>query len=546
MNLQKIKKILKNKKILVILILIVVLSTYFIFKSMTGKQNKTVYTTATITKGTLISSISGSGQVVSLEELAIKTKISGEVSYLNLKNGQKVNRGDLLLQLDNVEAQKEVWNAKIALENAKLSSKDLAKESNDSLKTIANNILNAINTNYKDLATHFPNIDNMFTESSYNSADDENDVDYYLRLVKFIQKNNNIDIDLSYWTKTAEAQYEDLKGEYEIVQTKSWFLNNQSSINEVKKALDESYENNKKLLDFTRQTISLTKKYQYILTTNNIISPIPTAVTNTQVDYLTNLNSVLVANTNALNALKGSLDDALDSDKKVGVSSETQDLTIREKELDLKTANTNFNNHFVYAPFSGILTSVNDQIKIGDEIANGTELATIVTNQQIAEITLNEVDVAKVKIGQKANITFDAIPDLTLTGKVIEVDEIGTIDQGVVTYGVKIEFDSQNDQIKQGMSLSANIITDIKTDTYLINNSAIKEQNNTYYVEVLNADQTITQKTVIIGATDDMQTEIISGIDEKDNVVIKSTNGNTAKTTPTGFGMPMGNNMRMR
>ena len=194
MNLQKIKKILKNKKILVILILIVVLSTYFIFKSMTGKQNKTVYTTATITKGTLISSISGSGQVVSLEELAIKTKISGEVSYLNLKNGQKVNRGDLLLQLDNVEAQKEVWNAKIALENAKLSSKDLAKESNDSLKTIANNILNAINTNYKDLATHFPNIDNMFTESSYNSADDENDVDYYLRLVKFIQKNNNIDI----------------------------------------------------------------------------------------------------------------------------------------------------------------------------------------------------------------------------------------------------------------------------------------------------------------------------------------------------------------
>ncbi len=198
MNLQKIKKILKNKKILVILILIVVLSTYFIFKSMTGKQNKTVYTTATITKGTLISSISGSGQVVSLEELAIKTKISGEVSYLNLKNGQKVNRGDLLLQLDNVEAQKEVWNAKIALENAKLSSKDLAKESNDSLKTIANNILNAINTNYKDLATHFPNIDNMFTESSYNSADDENDVDYYLRLVKFIQKNNNIDIDLSY------------------------------------------------------------------------------------------------------------------------------------------------------------------------------------------------------------------------------------------------------------------------------------------------------------------------------------------------------------
>ncbi|MDD5433706.1 MAG: hypothetical protein PHE77_03610, partial [Candidatus Pacebacteria bacterium] len=61
----------------------------------------------------------------------------------------------------------------------------------------------------------------------------------------------------------------------------------------------------------------------------------------------------------------------------------------------------------------------------------------------MAEISLNEVDVAKVKIGQRAIITFDAIDELEITGKVEDVDTIGTVSQGVVSYNVKIIFDTQ-------------------------------------------------------------------------------------------------------
>lgn len=550
MNFRKIKSLLRNKKFLIILTIFILIFSYFLFKFTTSKKQSTSYTTSKVEQGTLINTISGSGQVVSLDQIDIKSKISGEVVYLNLKNGKKVNKGDLLLQLDTVEAQKDVWNAKIALENAKLSSKDLTKESNDNIHTVYLNILNALTTNYKDISNNFPQIQSMFVSSSYGSNDeDNNDIDYYLRLVKFIQKNENSDIDLSYWVKTAEQQYLDLKSKYELVQTKAGFLNNSSLDTDIENALLQSYENNQLLLDLTRQTLSLVQKYQYLISTRNISTPISSTTTNTQLNYLTNLNTVLVSNTNALNTLKTTLETTKDTAKKVDVNSETQELTIRQKELDLTTANTNLNNHFVYTPFSGVLTSINSQLKIGDEISNSTSISTIVTNQQIAEITLNEVDIAKVKIDQQVNITFDAISDLTLTGKVIEVDSIGSTEQGVVTYGVKISFDQQDSKVKAGMSLTANIITDVKTDVYIINSSAIKEDENGNYVEILNSDNTISNKYITLGISNDTQTEVIDGIGINDNIIIKTTtNSKNTKNSTNSFSMPGmgGDPIRMR
>jgi multidrug efflux pump subunit AcrA (membrane-fusion protein) len=102
------KKLLRNKKILVIILVLISLSTYLILKSTSSKNQQPTYTTAKAEKGTLINSVSGSGQIVAFDEIEIKPKISGEITYLNLKNGKKVNRGDLLVQLDSTEAQKNV------------------------------------------------------------------------------------------------------------------------------------------------------------------------------------------------------------------------------------------------------------------------------------------------------------------------------------------------------------------------------------------------------------------------------------------------------
>ena len=70
---------------------------------------------------------------------------------------------------------------------------------------------------------------------------------------------------------------------------------------------------------------------------------------------------------------------------------------------------------------------------------------------------MNEVDAAKISVGNKTTLTFDATEDLTLTGKVAQIDTIGTVEQGVVSYKVKIAFDTQDERIKPGMTANASI-----------------------------------------------------------------------------------------
>lgn len=281
-------------------------------------------------------------------------------------------------------------------------------------------------------------------------------------------------------------------------------------------------------MDLIRQTLNLTQKYQYLLSVNNITSPIATQITNDQVTKLSNLNSTLVNHVNNIKSVKNSLQTAKDSYKKIDINNETQDLNIRRKEKEVADAQEYLSNHKIYASLNGVIASANDQIQTGDQISTSTIVANLVTNQQIAKITLNETDVAKIKLGQKANITFDAIEDLTLTGKVIEIDELATITQGVVTYDVKISFDTQDERLKKGMSLSVDIITDIITDSIVLPISAIKYENTETYVELLNGDE-IKKVFVKTGISNDTQTEIISGIKEGDNVITKTTTSSNTK-----------------
>jgi HlyD family secretion protein len=161
---------------------------------------------------------------------------------------------------------------------------------------------------------------------------------------------------------------------------------------------------------------------------------------------------------------------------------------------------------------------------------------------------MNEVDVAKIQLGQKTTITFDAIENLSMTGSVAEIDTMGTVSSGVVTYSVKIAFDTENDQVKPGMSVSASIITDSKTDALIVPSSAIKTKGATKYVQMFATPLAApavgskgtpskiapNQVTVEIGISDDTNTEIISGLKEGDQIVSSTiVSATTANTTTT-------------
>ncbi len=219
---------------------------------------------------------------------------------------------------------------------------------------------------------------------------------------------------------------------------------------------------------------------------------------------------------------------------------QSSELSVRQRQAALYDASQELAKYAVRSPISGVVAKVS--AVVGDTAGSGGAVATIITPQKIAELSLNEVDAAKIKVGQKAILTFDAVEDLSITGQVAEVDTVGTVSQGVVSYAVKIIFDTQDDRVKSGMSVSATIITSVAQDVLMVPSGAVKSGASGSYVEMFDGQkyqsgQTVTsasapaQHAVETGISNDTSVIITSGVKEGDVVVVRSVQSTTAKAT---------------
>ncbi|MDO8751951.1 MAG: efflux RND transporter periplasmic adaptor subunit, partial [Candidatus Wolfebacteria bacterium] len=170
---------------------------------------------------------------------------------------------------------------------------------------------------------------------------------------------------------------------------------------------------------------------------------------------------------------------------------------------------------------------------------SGQNVGTIIAEQGSlqAAVNLTELDVVKVKPGQKVTLKLDALPDKTFTGKVSTVNTNGSVSSGVTTYPTTITFDTTADNIYPNMGVNTTIITDIKDNVILVPSAAVQTTSGQSTVRVMRNGQ-ITQVPVEIGNSNDTQTEIISGINEGDVVIT----GNTAPvgTSSQGATSPFG------
>jgi multidrug efflux pump subunit AcrA (membrane-fusion protein) len=188
---------------------------------------------------------------------------------------------------------------------------------------------------------------------------------------------------------------------------------------------------------------------------------------------------------------------------------------------------------WVTAPLSGTITALN--VEDGDVVGSTDSTrayATIIDLDRFqAAITVAESDIASVEIGQKAVITFDALPDLTLTGRVTGIDYTATNSEGVVSYEVLVAPDTTNASVKGGMTVSVNIITGVATDVLAVPSSAVKTASGGSYVQVLEDDQP-TNVAVEVGMTTDSYIEIVSGLTEGQEIIVSTTT--SGSTTATG------------
>jgi RND family efflux transporter MFP subunit len=199
----------------------------------------------------------------------------------------------------------------------------------------------------------------------------------------------------------------------------------------------------------------------------------------------------------------------------------------RAKQVLLKTE--------LLAPFDGEIVDVN--LHEGDMITQRYSVTGLPIDVYVLKLAdthavtmtgvVDEIDVGKVSKGQKATIFVDAFPGKTFDGEVQSISPFGTLQTGTGTYEVEITLGAEAAQyLTGGLTATAEILVDKHTDVLLVPNDALHVQDNEYWVYVIKEDTVgqIEQRRVQVGLQSQIQTEILSGLNEGEKVLLETGN----------------------
>lgn len=613
----KVKQFIQKRKTLSILLLILAVGAIYYFnKSASAAKAENSYVLGTVQKGTLITSVSGSGQIAVSSQVDVKAKGSGDILNILAKNGQEVKAGDILVQLNARDALRTVKDAQTNLESAQLSmdklkisitpsiisqSENAVASAETSLQKLKlsqeinyqkaletkQNAADALLKGYEDVYNtlsdtflNFPTLvttlqDILFSDAigkdEYTVGDNETNSSALINSTDPAFQNT-----VQRYQYSAETDYRATRKLFDDNFQKYKTVTRNSSQSDIEALLAQTIETAKSITQAGKSELNYLDTWVDYRTAKNqsVFSSVKTYQTNlatsigqanSNLSSLLSMQRTLKSNKDAvvnadrdikqmeqnnpldLAAAEASLKEKQDSLEtlKKGVDPldiRSQQITLQQRQIALSDAREKLGDYTVRAPFDGVIAKID--LRKGDQLSSGSTVATLITKQKIAQISLNELDAAKIQVGQKVTLTFDAVDGLTISGEVGEIDQLGTVSQGVVSYNVKILFDTQDDRIKSGMTVSASIIIDVKTDVLMVENSAVKTSENSTYVEVLDSVNPSTgattlgvtspkpprQQIIEMGISNDTSTEILSGLKEGDKVITRTITPTVAST----------------
>ncbi len=196
---------------------------------------------------------------------------------------------------------------------------------------------------------------------------------------------------------------------------------------------------------------------------------------------------------------------------------EAADLQLEAAGQALKEAQKQLDRVTITAPFDGAVVSVD--VDEGDTVSTATQIVHLIDLSSIElKAEVDEIDIADVKPGQRAAISLDALPDLQLEGEVSSISLMPTVEAGLVIYDVTISFDVVEDSdLRVGMSATADIIIDERSNVLLVPNRAITQDSQgspTVQVMVDEEIEEIEERPVVLGISNNFQTEIVDGLEE--------------------------------
>ena len=176
----------------------------------------------------------------------------------------------------------------------------------------------------------------------------------------------------------------------------------------------------------------------------------------------------------------------------------------------------------ITAPEDGIVSSIVSPSAVEAE-AHSTLASLYVGDQKEMVVSVDELDIINVQVGQNADIAMDALTDKTYSAVVSKVSQIGTPNGGVTVYNVTLTIDG-DENLKFGMNGTATIRIEEVNDVLLVPLTALNTSRGESYVwlqsDDASGDEPGVRTTVETGLSDENYAQVLSGLDEGDVVLI--------------------------
>jgi len=190
---------------------------------------------------------------------------------------------------------------------------------------------------------------------------------------------------------------------------------------------------------------------------------------------------------------------------------------IEEKRLNYEASYENYQKTIIQAPFDGEIVDVSAYE--GDTVSSSTPIVSLVNRDKMfVEADVDEVDIKEVSVGQRAEVSFDAYPNLTLPARVSDISPIAIAKGGITIIEVKLELFEFDERIKSGFSAEAEIVVAEIHNVLRIPLESVVEREGEHFVSLITkkGDKTVSVK---VGISNEEYIQITYGLKEGDKIV---------------------------
>jgi HlyD family secretion protein len=453
------KKITVKKVITVVVVAVVLFSGFkssFIQNKFFAKKDVIDQNITTAKKGNLKVIVSGSGPLYFTNSSKIYSKIGATVTKVNFKEGDKVKAGDIIYELDDTDAQ-----TSLNTDSNSFKQNQISASSNDdavkdlSIKAPFTGIVSDIKVSTGDTVSKGGTVFTIADTSklkvllTYNASAAGKIAIGQTAKVYLTSLMQSVDGTVTYISNVTTST-----SSGGMLYTVEIQINNPGAVMEGMTATADISAKDGEISSTGSAELNYIKKQIVTSSTGGTVASI-----NVKQSQKVSSGQVLI---------KLSSDDIMRA-------KENSDLQLENAQTQMALKSKKLDDYKIIAPIDGVITMISN--KVGDTVKAGDELSNVADPTQMEfDIPVDELDIAKLKVGQKTSITVDALPDTTNTpvnGEISKIAVTGEPENGVTTFVVAVKINDNLDKLKGGMNANGEIEVSNKKDVLVLPIEAI-------------------------------------------------------------------------